>query len=264
MRLLSLRLAIIGAFLVSGLFAQTPAPGAPSFAVTSVKVNTMDPRQRRSEGPSCSNGRFVALGAGLRGTIMWAFNITQIYQVAGMPQWVEARGPNARATFDIEAKAEGPLSEDQCKLMVQKLLADRFKMAARLEMRELQVYDLVVGKNGPKIKKAADSDKGPGVHVTINGSPAGIGNAQPQGISMQELARFFTGPFLEHPVLDKTGLEGLYRISLDFAWLPRGAPPGDSADLFTAVQQQLGLKLEDHKEPLETVVIDHLERPDAN
>jgi uncharacterized protein (TIGR03435 family) len=108
------------------------------------------------------------------------------------------------------------------------------------EMQDFPIYALVAGKNGPKMKKAADSDNEQGVHITINGSPARMNCAKPEGLSMQQLAQFLTGPFLDHPVFDKTGLEGLYKISLDFAWLPRGAPPGDSADLFTAVQNSLG------------------------
>jgi uncharacterized protein (TIGR03435 family) len=113
-------------FTASAAFGQGPAP--PSFEVASVKVNTTDPRQRLVEGPSCANGRFVALGEGVRGTILWAFNIPRFDQVAGLPQWAAGRD----VFFDIEAKAggridDGPVGENQCRLMVQKLLADSLK-----------------------------------------------------------------------------------------------------------------------------------------
>lgn len=238
----------------------------PAFDVTSVKVNTQDLRQRRVEGPACSNGRFVALGQALQSTILWAYNITKYYQIVGMPQLaLGGRGGASGGIFDIEGKTSS-VSEDQCRLMVRKLLVDRFRMTSHVEIRDFPVYELVVGKNGPKMKQAAESDTADGVHITLNGSPARLDGAKPQGLSMQQLVQFLSGPFLDHPVVDKTGLEGLYKVSLDFAWLPRGALPGDgaSADLFTAVQQQLGLKLEATKESMETLVIDHLEQPDAN
>src|ERR1700730_4580471 len=95
---------------------------APAFDVTSVKFNKLAPRERHYEFGCSPGGRFASTGLGLRSALFWAFDM-KLFQVMGVPSWVDL--PDA--VFDIEAKASGPVSEDQCRLMVQTLLADRFK-----------------------------------------------------------------------------------------------------------------------------------------
>lgn len=254
-----MRAAAILAFAATTLLGQT-------FEVTSVKVNTESRRDRHTEFGCAPNGRFVSLGQYLSSAILFAYNLKP-FQV---PEWPKlASDPDA--IFDIEAKAAGPVSEDQCRLMVRALFADRFKMDARLEKRELPVYALVVAKNGPKMQKVTASDTQSGVKITINGSFQNPQNLVPAdgkpvlGMSMARLAQLLGGmPFMEHPVVDRTGLEGLYKVTLDFNVKFPNAPPSDTPDMFNAVEPQLGLKLEERKEPIDVLVINHLERPDSN
>jgi uncharacterized protein (TIGR03435 family) len=191
--------------------------------------------------------------------------------LAGLPEWVDS----AEARFDIEAETPAPLSEDRCRLMLQALLADRFRLAAHRESRTIPVYELVVAKHGPKFKQPASGDSGSRVSITVNGTPMrfGIPRGAPKDAasanslwSMQRLADFLSAPPFTggRPIMDRTGLRGAYAFSLDFSTLSPGGPRGDAPDAFEAVQDQLGLKLEDRKEPIEVLVIDHLERPDPN
>src|ERR1700689_5311450 len=119
---------------------------SPAFEVTSVKFNRLPPRERHLELSCSPGGRFVSAGLGLRNAFFWAFDMRP-FQVTGLPGWIDA----ADAIFDIEAKAAGPVSEDQCKLMVRTLLVDRFKLTVRRLTQELPAYALVVAKNGPKM-----------------------------------------------------------------------------------------------------------------
>src|ERR1700733_10419914 len=116
---------------------QTPA--APKFEVTSVRPYKPVAGQPRHLDFGCSNGRFVSLAQNLRTAFFWAYN-ARPFQVSGLPKWIDAND----AVFDIEAKAAGPVSEDQCKLMFQTLLADRFKLTLHREVKELAAYALVV------------------------------------------------------------------------------------------------------------------------
>lgn len=254
---------------VCGL-ASAEAQDIPKFDVTSVKPNRLDPRQTRPEFGCSTNGKFVSRGQGLRPSLLWAYDIKP-YQFAGLPEWVDS----ADARFDIEAKTENPVSQDQCRLMVQALLADRFKLSVHREPKALPVYVLVVAKNGPKFKKATPG--GPDAKITVNGSPVRVGipmgapadqnKERLNGWSMQQLANFLSTPMFVggRPIFERTGLDGLYEFNLDFSFSPPGVPlVSDAPDVFAAVQDQLGLKLEDRKEEVQMLVIDHLERPDAN
>jgi uncharacterized protein (TIGR03435 family) len=184
-------------------------------------------------------------------------------------------GGAATLAYDIQAKAERPLAESQCKGAMQALLADRFKLAVHWESKEAQVSDLVIARGGPKMQKWLDTDTGRGFTITLNGRQAGgvPGASVPTGMTMQEFAEALTnlsaigvrGGSRQQPVIDKTGLEGRYKIDLKFSAEP---PGGDQVfedpDLETALQQQLGLKLETHKGIVETFLLDHIERPSAN
>jgi uncharacterized protein (TIGR03435 family) len=143
--------------------------------------------------------------------------------------------------------------------MVRALLADRFKLAAHRETREVPVYALVVARNGAKLKRATDQENGPG--FTINGTPMQMFDRKLTGWSMQQLTQALGIANLGRPILDRTGLEGIYRITLSFSQRNTDA---EGTDVTTALEEQLGLKLESRKEAVEMLVIDHLQRPDPN
>ena len=142
-------------------------------------------------------------------------------------------------------------------------------MTAHRELRETAVYALVVAKNGPKMAKA---DENPGIRVIVNGSPLGIaaGTAKdfkgPSGWSMNRLADFLRIG-VDRPVINRTGLEGLCKINLSFSSQgvnPASLPPEAGPEAMTALPEQWGLRLESVRAPIEMVMIDHIEKPDAN
>jgi uncharacterized protein (TIGR03435 family) len=188
------------------------------------------------------------LGVTPKDLIIWAYGL-KAYQVSG-PSWI------TQEWYDINAKAAEPVPEDRLRLMVRSLLSQRFKMGAHTETRTLPVYLLTVARNGPKIHPV--TSEGPAGYI-----PRQRGLAA-RHITMPRFAELLSGK-IDRPVTDMTGLPGLYDIDLD--WAPDTIVPPD-ADLgpsvFTAIQEQLGLKLEPTKGPLEILVIDHIERPSEN
>jgi uncharacterized protein (TIGR03435 family) len=174
-----------------------------------------------------------------------------------------------QTTYEIQAKAERPFaSESQCRLMVQALLADRFKLTLHYETRNAELSDLVVVRGGPKLQKALSTDKGTDVNFVLNGhayTQPPIADeetrAQTKGVTMQELAQWLP---TSEPTADKTGLEGRYKIDLRVSTsLP--AEGQDFADPpLDAALAKLGLGLQKHKESHRVLVLDHVEPPDAN
>jgi len=250
--------AFLTVAILAPVFGQTPA-----FDVISVKPYVVG--SRRGANVGCSNERFLSYGFPLVATIQFAYGLRE-FQVPKMPSWTEA----SDGYYEIEAKAAASVSESQCKLMVQKLLADRFKMAVHWEPRETPVYHLVVAKNGLKMQKASESDEGTDIKITFNGrlmgTPLAAPDAKPtKGRTMPELALTLSAFTSGQPVIDKTGIEGAYKVALAFSYaLPGGQPLSDDPDVYTAVQQQLGLKLEPVKEQVQMLVVDHMEKPGAN
>lgn len=189
------------------------------------------------------------------------------------------------------ADALEKLSRDQRVLagqqMLQALLANRFKLTVHRETKELTIYKLVIAKGGPKLQEAKPGDTYPNAQTFPDGTHPGAGSMQgsqlsgkvtAQAVPIAELAHDLT-QMLGHPVLDKTELKGVYDFKLQFTpddrLLPPSGlapnerlplPPADSnaPSLFDALREQLGLKLESGKGPVEVIVIDHVERPSAN
>ena len=199
---------------------------------------------------------------------MWVFDVKP-YQLIGVPDWDPRVMYDASGLYRIDAVASRPVTDAECKVMVQQLLKDRYKMIAHREPRETPVYALVAAKNGPKMAKA---DENPGVRVVINGNPLGIAAGTPKdfkgpsGWSMDRLAGFLSIS-VDRPVINRTGLEGLYKINLSFSrqgTSPDNLRPEAGPEVMTALPEQLGLRLESVRAPIETVVIDHIEKPDAN
>ena len=186
------------------------------------------------------------------------------FQISGAPNW-EYEGYDVKAKVDSATANElQKLSEDQRNLqqqrMLQALLADRFKLALHREPKEVPVYALVIAGNGPKLQKSKPADdyangvKGPdGVPFGPHFMKFGPCERTSQGSSMANVVRTLSQR-IGRPVLDKTGLTGEYDFAL------RCSPD----EFFTALQEQLGLKLESTKGPVEVLVIDHVERPSEN
>jgi uncharacterized protein (TIGR03435 family) len=246
---------------VLGLSAQ-----GQTFEVASVKPADPEGRGGRISFP---NGTFTATGITARNCILLAYDIPT-FQLAGGPSWVGDQ------RYDIVAKmAAGevkaprdPERMPQMRAALQALLADRFQLVIHRENKLIPAYALVVAKSGFKLKKADDGQ----ADFSSN-----RGKFTAHKISMELLARNLSG-ILSSPVVDMTGIKGVFDLPLE--WTPDevqspvkaggeaggaaepGAPTGPS--IFTALQEQLGLKLETQKAPVETIVIDRIEKPTAN
>ena len=164
--------------------------------------------------------------------------------MSGGPRWIDAD------RFDVTAKAGGVgwATVAQKQSMLRRLLADRFKLAVHREVKDTQGYALVAAKSGPKLKKA-----GPGAEA--RGTIFVRGLRHPSA-SMDTLAGMLARP-LHRPVVNKTGIEGNYNIVLNYS--QEGTADSSLPSIFTALEEQLGLKLESLKVPAEMLVIDHVE-----
>ena len=191
--------------------------------------------------------------------------------ILGLPSWTQSE------RYDIEAKVDNDdvakwkaLPLPQKRLALQPLLVTRFNLHFHHETRERPSYSLVVAKNGPKLRKAQHIEPSP----TGTGSPDHTGDSGEstvtpgkivlKGSSLSLLANLLSSQGLSHAVIDKTGLTDTYDITL--RWSPEDVGSSDASkpSLFTALQEQLGLKLEYNKNPIDVIVIDHIERPSAN
>jgi uncharacterized protein (TIGR03435 family) len=273
-----------------GLFGQ--ADTHPTFEVASIKQNTSvvgDPTQHPMGVRMEPGGGMRAQNAPLMLLIQRAYGV-QAFQVVGGPAWRNTTG------YDIAAKPEGNTDRKQMWLMLQTLLADRFKLTLHRETRELPVYDLKVAKGGSKLpmaKAVVCVSRTPGAPP----APPAPGQADcgyvagPLGLtallqfqgSKVRMADFISklALVMGRPVLDKTALTNEFDLNLSFTadeatiGLPGFGGPGDPGgtklatdpnlpNIFAALQEQLGLKLVSAKGPVEVLVIDHAERPAAN
>jgi uncharacterized protein (TIGR03435 family) len=270
--------------------AAADAPANPVFEVASVKQN------RSGEGfirvGMAPGGRFTATNVPLRQLIQLAYQI-QPFQIVGGPNWI------ASDRFDIVAKAAGdvppptPGVAGPMQLMMRTLMADRFKLTLHNEQREMPIYALVLakadGKLGPQLKPsttdcaalmgAAARRGGPPPPPSFNepmqcGMRVFPGALSAGGFPLSQLTQFLSST-VQRIVVDRTGLTG--NFDLNMTWTPDqmpqgrgdpppGAPPLPAIDpngpsIFTAVQEQLGLKLESTKAPVDVLVIDRAEHP---
>ena len=235
----------------------------PSFEVATIKPSNPD---RPGRAFMVRGRQFSTLNTTLSNLITFAYGL-HARQITGGPGWV------GDEKYDLLAKpdGEGQPNADQWKAMVQKLLADRFKLSFHREKKELPVYAIVVGKNGPKLTKSEGNP---------NGLPSllfrGLGVLPARNATMADFAGVMQGAVLDRPVVDQTGLQGRFDFMLqwtpdEFQFGPLGVkvpPPSNNADappdLYTAIQQQLGLKIESTKAPVDVMVIDHVEKPSEN
>jgi uncharacterized protein (TIGR03435 family) len=289
-----LAVALVSVLAVSGVWvsAQQAASGArtgaPSdqrftptllqFEVTSVKEDASGDLSGKISGTSA--GRFAATNVPVLMVIRWAYDL-QPYQLTGVPDWAERTRYTIVGTYPPNVKPTLP----QLRTMVQLLLRDRFRLLVHTEPREMPAYDLVVARTdrhlGPQLMPVdVDCDaylSGRSPQITFDG-PRGtrrlhcimVGNrssihaaARPVG-SMTSVLQSIVG----RPVFDETGLKGLF--DFDVSWRQSVDPPqadasaADAAPLFTALQEQLGLKLRSSRRSVDVMVVDAIARPDPN
>ena len=185
-------------------------------------------------------------------------------QLTGGPGWIETE------KYDLTAKPDhaGIPNATQLRTMLQKLLAERYQLAFHREKKELSAYLITVAKNGPKLAKNESGGRLPGF------GGRGPGSIVVRNSNMEEFAGFLQARIVDRPVVDQTDLSGKFDFTLSWRPDPLAAPgpntpplPADlesRSDLFTAFQEQLGLKLEATKAPVEVLVIDGVEKPTDN
>jgi uncharacterized protein (TIGR03435 family) len=246
--------------------AAPPTPMAadanPTFEVATVKPSDPD---RPGQAFTVRGRTFSTFNTPLTALITFAYGVHP-RQIVGAPGWAESE------RYDITAQpdGEGQPNDRQWRSMVQKLLADRFKLSMRREKREMPAYVIVVGPGGPKLARSGGDPNGlPGLFFK------GLGVLPAINATIGDFAGLLQAVVLDRPVVDQTGLAGRWDFTLQ--WTPdetqfggRGgqaqaqasanAPPG----LFTAMQEQLGLKMDSTRAEVEALVIERAERPTAN
>jgi uncharacterized protein (TIGR03435 family) len=249
--------------------SSTVTPGSPAFEVASVKPNKSGDQRFTME--PLPGGRIMVVNAPLRLLIRLAYRL-QDFQIVNGPSWLNSD------RFDIVAKAEGNPNEAQLSPMLQTLLADRFKLRTHNETRELPIYSLVTvktdGRTGPQLHPAQPCFKSPDsaspqpaplLGPVPCGFTVGRGKTSARGVTMDALASTLSNQ-VGRVVVDRTGLGG--QFDLNFEWeLPLTGtsdglqPSADGASIFTALQEQLGLKLESARGPVDVLVIDSVQQP---
>jgi uncharacterized protein (TIGR03435 family) len=268
-------------------FAFAPPVFSQGFEIASIKPGSPDVRESLNTQP---NGRFVATSVTLRMLIGYAYSVREI---SGGPNWI------ASDRWTIEAKAQDDLTfpagppefgkPTPLGVALQSLLAERFALKVHRETKDVPAYALIVDKAGLKLTAVDPPPQptpgpppaapppprpGPDGRLPANFMPrpggimAGPGVILASGVSMTQIANVLTGR-VGRPVVDKTDLKGYFNLRLEFAPEPApGAPAaaGDpaGASIFTAIQEQLGLKLESTKVPMDEIVIDSVQRPSEN
>jgi len=238
----------------------------PSYDVVSIKPDHTD---NGRVSIRIDDGNFDALNVSLKTMILGAYNLKEA-QLFGLPKWGDS------AHFDIKAKIIDPdkkqleaLTPEQFQSMQQPILADRFQLKFHRERKILPVYELVTIKGGPKFKEITpvEQKSDTGVNgVRAGGMSVHNCNLIATGVPMSRLADQLSAQ-LKRVVVDKTGLAGNYNFQLSWSPDDAGPPSPDVAappDIFTALEEQLGLKLQPGKEVMDTFVIDHVEYPSEN
>lgn len=258
------------AFLAVAALGQSPT-SRPEFDVASIKRNHAYCCPTAGVGSGTGGGHDVTL----KTLISVAYHLPE-FQISGGPSWINLD------TFDVEGKTGDRNSEpDRLRLMLQALLADRFRLSVHREKKESPVYELAVNKGGPKFKASADQSPavdGPapaGAGPNHGAMRLGAGSLFGNAVTMSTFVNLLSQR-LGRPVMDKTSLTG--RFDIQMQWTPEvGESPVDptgfplpvpagsvDASIFSAIQEQLGLRLETAKAPVEVLVIDHAERPSEN
>jgi uncharacterized protein (TIGR03435 family) len=221
---------------------------APSFEVASIKPHPIPPSVfavARNAANIKIAGNRVTTGGTLKSFVMSAYNVKD-FQVDGMPEAL------ANELYDIVAKTEGEATPtvDQVRPMLQTLLADRFQLRLHRETRQIAVYDLVIAKNGPKLKESAGPKPAE--------DPVRVGAIMRWSFTDRTIPGLIDliKATVDRPIIDKTGLTGTYDFSIEIDMEhPQEIQPA---------LEDLGLKLNSAKEPAEILAIDHAAKPSAN
>jgi uncharacterized protein (TIGR03435 family) len=264
--------------------AQDAGPGGRllAFEAASIKINASGD-WRKSLGPA-PGGRFLVTNNTMRDLMPFAYGLPQVtaaIRIVGGPKWID------EDRFDVTAKVDGTWTPQQMSEMLRTLLADRFKLVAHHETRELPIYTLVPASGGARLRRseidqpacdarrAAIQRRKPVPAIPPGAKPVcGTGRSTPGlitavGWSMDALASGLS-PFVSRVVTDRTALTGLFDFELKWTpdTVPQQPPDGpplnidlNGPSIFTALQEQLGLKLESAQGPVDVVVIDSVEHP---
>jgi uncharacterized protein (TIGR03435 family) len=227
----------------------------PAFGQT-FEVATVKPASPKAPGTMLNGreaGRFVAENFSLRQLITAAYGIRE-HELTGGPGWIGSD------RFDVVGEPEKPEDMKVLHLMLEALLADRFHLKIHRDTREMPVYFLVVVKGGAKLRESAPGSVG-------TGQSAGTGWFQASNNRIEDFAQTPAG-MVSRSAIDKTGLTGQYDFRLDYAIDAIAGPDAaygpEKPSLFTALQEQLGLKLEPGRAPVEMFVVDRAEKPSEN
>lgn len=261
-QLVLLLVAGLSIFTASNIIAQqngtSPmAPMAPD-AHPSFEVATIKPSDPNETGNFIVGGhRLVIEGQTVNDLVSFAYAVHR-KQIVDGPPWLETE------RFDIDGQADQPgvANLHQVQEMLQKLLADRFGLKLHREKRNLAIYAVTLAKGGLKLTPSPKNTYG-----LPTQSGHGQGGQQQRKFTNNSMSDFALGmqAYMDRPVVDETGLPGRYDFTL--RWTPDNVPtnePGAPPGIFTAIQEQLGLKLEATKGPADVLVIDHIEKPSAN
>jgi uncharacterized protein (TIGR03435 family) len=225
-------------------------PDSPHFDVVAIRENRS---AGRNAGMSLRNGSLEVSNLFLKSIITSAYGVREVL-IFGLPGWAEEARYDIRARItDADPKTDD-LSREQRRALMAALLEDRFHLKVHMATKTLPVYDLVVAKGGRKFSESAgernvDARKN---EFTATGSPA-------------LTVSYLLEDVLDRTVVDKTGLKGTYDFHLRWSPEMAGTPDSDALpSIFTALQEQLGLKLQPNKGPVQTLVVEHIDRPTEN
>jgi uncharacterized protein (TIGR03435 family) len=259
-----LLLMVAASTAVVSLAQTSSGPAVPTFEVSVVKLNKSADTGSRSES---RDGHFLASNVTLIDVLQYQVYDLPESRILGGPKWLKSE------RFDIEAKLDSATADrlhslpreqrkQQMEAMFQHLLADRFKLAVHWETRILPVYAMVLAKKGPALQPSKDPEGQTGVSennglLTVKGETL----TQIADTLTQELSRE-----LGRPVIDKTGMQGKFDFVLEFTPQTEKVLADEDAgpSIFTAIQEQVGLKLESTKAPVTVLVVDHAEMPSQN
>lgn len=242
---------VIAAFLIrEASAAQNQTVKASAFEVASIKPNpNMGPPGDMPVNADRSPGHFAMRDKPLRFIVEWAYELKD-YQIAG-PPWIQSD-----QRYDITANAPGPATDDQMRPMLRTLLAERFKMRAHFEKRQLGAYALVKGKGEPKLKKADPTS-------ALNSGSLAQGKLHFPNAPISRLTFLLTRR-MDRPALDLTGLSGNFDYTVDLSGLgyknDSFGYDGEGPSVFRAIQDDLGLKLEPGKYMVDVLVIDSVNK----
>jgi uncharacterized protein (TIGR03435 family) len=271
MQLKLLGCSLIGAIALAQSQPAARRPALDAFEVATVKLTPPDDYRGARLFKMPSAHQFIAKNYPLRLLIGVAFNLTP-RAIAGGPEWIDSDH------YDVVAATPGEVrpSLDEQMSMLQKLLVDRFNLTFHREKKEFSIYAITIANGGPKLKEStALPDEAPALIMTVYpASSGGIDHVLMPGrnATVAQFASVLQRAVLDRPVVDQTGLPGKYDFELEWTpdetqfggTLPQGPPDSDKPGIFAAVQQQLGLRLEATRGPVDTMVINRVTRPTEN